>query len=222
VPAGGYYSGSVTLVNGVPHAVFPAYFIDGPCIGVNAWNGLLPQFFQDNLKRSFIKTFKTIILKTIICQDKLGTNTQKTGNAPPTCFCADPWLPGHDKNKCRMVYQYATPTNLSDPYLANWTQPRSFVWPEQGVQVRKRLFVAILRLKTIILPRQAQDKHRENLTSKEKAFCAGERGSSTCFLSNSSFLVKGLVMLYQDRLGTKTPATFNKRELLHAATRCDI
>jgi hypothetical protein len=50
VPAGGYYSGSVTLVNGVPHAVFPAYFIDGPCIGVNAWNGLLPQFFRDNLK----------------------------------------------------------------------------------------------------------------------------------------------------------------------------
>jgi hypothetical protein len=39
-----------------------------------------------------------------------------------------------------MAYQYATPTNLSDPYLANWTQPRSFVWPEQGVQVRKTPF----------------------------------------------------------------------------------
>jgi beta-fructofuranosidase len=48
--------------------------------------------------------------------------------------CIDPWLPGHGKNKCLMVYQYSTPTNLSDPYLANWTQPRSFVWPTQGVQ----------------------------------------------------------------------------------------
>ena len=79
VPQGGYYSGSVTVVNGLPHAVFPAYFTEGgPCI--------------------------------------------------------DPWLPGHKKNMCLMVYQYSTPTNLSDPYLANWTQPRSFVWPTQGVQ----------------------------------------------------------------------------------------
>eukprot|EP01043_Picozoa_sp_COSAG02_P010809 COSAG02_NODE_389_length_23251_cov_259.067640_1_plen_733_part_00 len=78
VPAGGYYSGSVTIVKGIPHAVFPAYFIDGPCV--------------------------------------------------------DPWLPGHEKNRCQMVYQYSTPTNLSDPFLANWTQPRSFVWPKQGVQ----------------------------------------------------------------------------------------
>ena len=78
VPAGGYYSGSVTIVEGVPHAVFPAYFISGPCI--------------------------------------------------------DPWLPGHEKNKCRMVYQYSTPTNLSDPFLSNWSQPQSFVWPKQGVQ----------------------------------------------------------------------------------------
>ena len=79
VPSGGYYSGSVTVVDGVPRAVFPAYFSEGgPCI--------------------------------------------------------DPWAPGHSKNKCLMVYQYSEPTNLSDPYLANWTQPRSFVWPTQGVQ----------------------------------------------------------------------------------------
>ena len=99
-----------------------------------AWRARCEQYFMPLLATPFSGS------KTIICQDKLGTNTQKTGNAPPTCFCADPWLPGHDKNKCRMVYQYATPTNLSDPYLANWTQPRSFVWPEQGVQVRKTPF----------------------------------------------------------------------------------
>ena len=79
VPAGGYYSGSVTLVNGVPHAIFPAYFANpGPCI--------------------------------------------------------DPWDPGHEKNNCRMTYQYSTPKNLSDPYLADWNQPKTFVWPTQGVQ----------------------------------------------------------------------------------------
>lgn len=53
-------------------------------------------------------------------------------------FHASIWLPGHEKNRCRMVYMFATPTNLSDPFLANWTQPRSFVWPEQGVQPHPR------------------------------------------------------------------------------------
>ena len=75
VPAGGYYSGSVTVVDGVPHAVFPAYFANGPCI--------------------------------------------------------EPWDPNHKANKCVMTYQYSTPVNLSDPYLADWHQPKSFVWPTQ-------------------------------------------------------------------------------------------
>jgi hypothetical protein len=41
-----------------------------------------------------------------------------------------------------MAYQYATPTNLSDPYLANWTQPRSFVWPEKRRAGAKNAFLS--------------------------------------------------------------------------------
>ena len=37
--------------------------------------------------------------------------------------CIDPWLPGNEKNKCQMVYQYSTKP-LSDPFLANWTLVR--------------------------------------------------------------------------------------------------
>ena len=82
MPGGGYYSGSVTIVDGVPTAVFPTYFINGTCV--------------------------------------------------------EPWQKGH--NKCAMPYQLSRPKNLSDPYLADWEQPATFIDTREGIMPHSYVF----------------------------------------------------------------------------------
>jgi hypothetical protein len=53
--------------------------------------------------------------------------------------CIEPWQPG-THGLCLMTYQYSTPKNLSDPYLADWHKPKTFVRPTQGVQPHSYVF----------------------------------------------------------------------------------
>ena len=54
------------------------------------------------------------------------------------------------------------------------------VWagPLTGGEVRKTPFLRHFILKTVILPRQARDKHRENLKEKKRRFVAGGGASA--------------------------------------------
>lgn len=75
VPNIGYFTGSATIVNGVPHIIFPAVF------------------------------------------------------NPKSTKCSDT-IP----QACHMEYQYSFPLNISDPYLEDWSQPKTVIHHTEGVQ----------------------------------------------------------------------------------------
>jgi hypothetical protein len=72
-----YYTGSVTVVDGVPHALVPAVFV----------------------------------------------------KPSAACIAAGSTVQG-----CNFEYQLSTPLNLSDPWLASWSQPRTIARSSQGPQ----------------------------------------------------------------------------------------
>ena len=72
-----YFTGSVTVVSGVPHALVPAVF--------------------------------------------------ETPN--PKCMAA-----GSTAQGCNFEYQFSTPLNVSDPWLATWSQPKTIARSSQGPQ----------------------------------------------------------------------------------------